>query len=183
MIYGYARVSTNIQSNESQIKQLEENGCETIYSEVFTRRSTDRPELNKLLSRMKSGDTLVVTKLDRLAGNTREILVLTESLFVRDIKLNILNLGLIDNSTTGKLIFTVLSAFAEFEVDLIKTRMREGKEYARLNPNFKDGRPVKYGTEKRKLALQLLKKHSYKEVSRMTGMSKSTLQRIKQNGL
>lgn len=105
---------------------------------------------------MKSGDTLVVTKLDRLAGNTREILVLTNSLFSRDIKLNILNLGGIDNSTTGKLILTVLSASAEFEVDLIKTRMREGKEYAKLRPDFIEGRPVKYGTDKRKLALHLL---------------------------
>lgn len=178
MKYGYARVSTHQQSTDVQIKQLQEADCDLIFSETYTRRTTKRPELNRLLETLKSGDTLTVTKLDRLAGNTREVLDLVNSLFERNINVHILNIGLIDNTPTGKLIFTVLSAFAEFEVDIIKSRMQEGKEYAKMQKGYKEGRPQKYSDEKRKLALSLLKRHTYKEVEKMTGISVSTLQRI-----
>lgn len=179
MIYGYARVSTSAQSHTSQIELLNKSHCDVIYQEIHTRKHLDRPELNKLLNSLNEGDTLVVTKLDRLAGNTRQILNLVNDLFIRKVNINILNIGLIDNSTTGKLILTVLSAFAEFEVDLIKTRIQEGKEIARKNINYKEGRPLSYGTEKRNHALSLLNNHTYKEVSKMTGISVSTLVRIK----
>ena len=85
-----------------------------------------------------------------------------------------------DNSPTGRLITNVMLAFAEFERDMIIERTQEGKNAAKKNnPNFKDGRPLKFGEEQMELALKLLEKHSYKEVSNMTGISKSTLQRAK----
>ena len=85
-----------------------------------------------------------------------------------------------DNSPTGRLITNVMLSFAEFERDMIIERTQEGKIAAkRNNPNFKDGRPCKFSDEQMELALELLEKHSYKEVSNMTGISKSTLQRAK----
>lgn len=97
---------------------------------------------------MESGDTLIVTKLDRFARNTREALATIQELFDKDIKINVLNMGVIDNTTTGKLIFTIFNAFAQFERDMIVSRTQEGKEYSRKNnPNFKEGRPNKFTEE------------------------------------
>lgn len=97
---------------------------------------------------------------------------------------NVLNIGCMDNSPTGRLITNVMLAFAEFERDMIIERTQEGKNAAKKNnPNFRDGRPLKFGEEQIGLALKLLEKHSYKEVSNMTGISKSTLQRAKKKGI
>lgn len=179
MIYGYARVSTLSQSTEAQINTLKEFGCNEIFTDTSTRRSLDREGLNTLLNKIQKGDMIVVTKLDRLAGNTKEALGLIERLFKQGVSVNILNLGVINNTTTGRLIYTVFSAFAEFEVELIKERMLEGKEQARKNPSFKEGRPDKYSATKIQHALSLLENHTYKEVEKMTGISKSTLIRKK----
>lgn len=183
MIYGYARVSTLSQSTDAQINTLNEYGCNEIFTDTSTRRSLDREGLNTLLTKIQKGDMIVVTKLDRLAGNTKEALGLIERLFNQGVSVNILNLGVINNTTTGRLIFTVFSAFAEFEVDLIKERMFEGKEIARKNPSYKEGRPNKYSPEKIEHALSLLDRYTYKEVERMTGISKSTLIRKKSQSM
>lgn len=85
---------------------------------------------------------LIVTKLDRFARNTREALEIIQYLFQNDIKVHILNMGIIDNTPTGQLIFTIFSAFAQFERDMIVNRTGEGKKYAKDNdPAFKEGRP------------------------------------------
>jgi len=114
MKYGYARVSTSDQKLENQISILEESGAEKIYQEKFTGTTTKRPEFKKLIQQLTSGDMLIVTKLDRFARNTREALEIIQDLFERGIKVNILNMGLIDSTPTGQLIFTIFSAFAQF---------------------------------------------------------------------
>ncbi|SPT64657.1 DNA-invertase hin [Aerococcus viridans] len=88
-------------------------------------------------------------------------------------------MGKIENTPTGRLIFTIFSAFADFERDLIVERTQEGKEIARNNPNFKDGRPIKYSKQQIQHALSLLNTYSYNQVQEMTGISKSTLWRYK----
>lgn len=88
-------------------------------------------------------------------------------------------MGLVENTPTGRLIFSVMSAFAEFERDMIVERTQEGKAMAKLNPNFKEGRPKKYNKEKMDHALKLLKTESYRRVEKITGISVSTLQREK----
>ena len=90
-----------------------------------------------------------------------------------------LNLGIIENTSTGRLIFKISSAFADFERDLIVERTQEGKELARQKPDFREGRPKKFNQQQINLAMNLLKDHSYKEVEKMTGISKSTLTRNK----
>lgn len=90
-----------------------------------------------------------------------------------------MNLGVIENTSTGRLVFTIFSAFADCERDLIVERTQEGKEIAKQRPGFKEGRPKKFSTQQLALAMQLLESHSYSEVEKMTGISKSTLTRNK----
>lgn len=179
MKYGYARVSTTDQKLENQLEALKIAGADKIYQEKFTGTTTERPELTKLLQQLNSDDTLIVTKLDRFARNTREALDIIQDLFNREIKVNILNMGLIDNTPTGQLIFTIFSAFAQFERDMIVTRTQEGKAYAKRNdPHFREGRPQTYTDEQMRLAYQLRQQGmTYKMIARKTGISERTQQR------
>ncbi|WP_302810061.1 recombinase family protein [Eubacterium ventriosum] len=185
MKYGYARVSTHWQASdgnslEEQIESLNEAGADKIYMDEYSGRTTKRPQLDELLSVISSGDELIVTKLDRMARSVIEGSELIKRLQEKKITVNVLNIGCMDNSPTGRLITNVMLSFAEFERDMIIERTQEGKNAAkRNNPDFKDGRPCKFSDEQMELALELLEKHSYKEVSNMTGISKSTLQRAK----
>lgn len=179
MKYGYARVSTTGQDLNTQLDALRKQGCEEIYSEKFTGTKTDRPEFQKLLSILEKGDTLVVTKLDRFARSTAEALKVVKELFERGVKVHVLNMGTIEDTPTGRLAFTIFSAFAEFERDMIVERTQEGKAIARQQPDFKEGRPKKFGREQIKHALELKETRSYKQVEEMTGISKSTLIRAK----
>lgn len=185
MKYGYARVSTHWQASdgnslEAQIESLNAAGADKIYMDEYSGRTTKRPQLDELLSVISSGDELIVTKLDRMARSVIEGSELIKRLQEKKITVNVLNIGCMDNSPTGRLITNIMLSFAEFERDMIIERTQEGKNAAkRNNPDFKDGRPCKFSDEQMELALELLEKHSYKEVSNMTGISKSTLQRAK----
>lgn len=184
MIYGYARVSTKGQAKdgnslEAQTKALKEAGATTIYADAFTGTKTDRPEFDKLLKRIKEGDTLIVTKLDRFARSMSQGSELVSKLIDRGIRVYILNIGVMDSTPSSKLIRNVFFAFAEFERDMIVERTQEGKAIARKNPDFKEGRPNKYSRAQITHGLELLKNHSYKQVEELTGISKSTLIRAK----
>lgn len=179
MRYGYARVSTMAQELDVQIQSLEAEGCEVIYSEKFTGTSTDRPKLNELLTTIQSGDTLVVTKLDRLARNTKEGIGIIESLFDKGIKVNVLNVGLLENTNYGRFFLTTLLAVAEMERNMIIERTQEGKAIAKQREDFVEGRPKKFNKKQIAHALELLNDHSYKQVEAMTGISISTLTRAK----
>ncbi|MEI2403849.1 recombinase family protein [Niallia taxi] len=175
MKYGYARVSTVAQDLEIQIQALQAEGCEVIYKEKFTGTKTDRPEFNKVLETLQEGDTLVVTKLDRFARSAVEGIQTVKALFARGVKVHILNIGLVENSPTGRLIFNILSSFAEFERDMIVERTQEGKALAKQRDDFREGRPRKYSKQQILHAVELLKNHTYKEVEAMTGIKKRTL--------
>ena len=99
MKYGYARVSTINQDLEVQLQQLQAENCEVIYKEKFTGTNMEREELKKVLSLLKEGDTLVVPKLDRLARNSKEGIAIIDDLFKRNIKVHVLNVGLLENTT------------------------------------------------------------------------------------
>ncbi|MGY0694372.1 recombinase family protein [Virgibacillus sp. FSP13] len=175
MKYGYARVSTIAQDLEVQIQALQAEGCEVIYKEKFTGTKTDRPEFNKVLEVLQEGDTLVVTKLDRFARSAVEGIQTVKALFARGVKVHILNMGLVENTPTGRLIFNILSSFAEFERDMIVERTQEGKALAKQRDDFREGRPRKHSKAQILHALELLKKHTYKEVEEITGIKKRTL--------
>lgn len=185
MIYGYARVSTvgqsiNGSSLEEQIAVLKEYGCNQIITEAYTGKTVDRPQFTALLSKLQSGDTLVVTKLDRFARSTVEGVQTVRELFARDVKVNILNIGLIENTLSGNLILTVFLAFAEFERGMILERTQNGKALAKMQPGFREGRPPKYKPAQINHALELLGSGlSYRQVENVTGISKSTLVRAR----
>ncbi|MEI2442643.1 recombinase family protein [Priestia megaterium] len=179
MKYGYARVSTVNQNLSSQMKALSEKGCTKIYRDKFTATKSDRPQFQELLSVIKEGDTLVITKLDRFARSVRDALDIIKDLFEKGVNVHVLNMGLVENTPTGRLIFNIMSSFAEFERDMIIERTQEGKAIAKQRDDFREGRPNKYSKQQISHALELLESNSYKQVEAMTGISKSTLIRAK----
>lgn len=179
MKYGYARVSTAGQDLEAQVQALKAEGCDKIYSEHFTGISTERPVFTELLDKLAEGDTLVVTKLDRIARSASQGSDLVRNLIDKGVRVNILNMGVMDNRPASKLIRNIFFAFAEFERDLIVERTQEGKAIAKQRDDFREGRPPKFTKKQIEHALEQLKDHSYKQVEEMTGISKSTLIRAK----
>ena len=173
--YGYARVSTLAQELEVQTQTLQKNGATIIYQEKFTGTKTDRPELNQLLDVLKEGDTLMVTKLDRIARSATQGSEVVKELIVKGIKVHILNMGLLDNTPASKLIRNIFFAFAEFERDMIVERTQEGKAIARQNSDYREGRKPTYTRKQLEHALEKLASHSYNQVVEKTGISKSTL--------
>ena len=183
MKFAYARVSTHKQSRDGnglneQIAKLENAGFDELVVEEFSGATTKRPHLDALIQRLQTGDTLVVTKLDRFARSVAEGLSLINSLLDRGVHVLILNMGLIDNTPIGKLVTTILLAIAEFERDMIIERTQVGKEIARTKHGFRDGRPPIDQKKKDFAANLILNEHkSYNEVSELAGLSKSTLTR------
>lgn len=146
MIYGYARVSTKGQqrdgnSLEEQESQLRENGAAELFIDAFTGTKVERPEFQKLLSIVQPGDTIVATKLDRISRSASQGITLVDNLLSRGVSLHILNMGLMNNTPTGKLIRNIMFSFAEFERDMIVERTSEGKAIAKEKPGYKEGRP------------------------------------------
>lgn len=184
MVYGYCRVSTQMQARdgnslEAQEKLLRESGAEEIYSDAFTGTKTHRPELDRLLDKLQAGDKLIITKLDRIARSASQGAELVQTLLDKGITVHVLNMGLLDNTPTGKLIRNIMLAFAEFERDMIVERTQEGKAIAKRQSDFKEGRPRIYGRKQIEHALCLLQNHSYRQVTELTGISKSTLIRAR----
>lgn len=185
MNYGYARVSTIKQgrgnSLEEQLSELFSSGCDEVIEEKFSGKTNDRPQLKLLLDKLKEGDTFTVTKLDRFARSLIDGAKLVQELLDRGIKINILNIGVMDNTPASKLIRNIFLSFAEFERDMILERTREGKEIARTKDGYKEGRPKKFTKEQIDLALSMLSVNcgdkSYNEVERLMGISVSTLKR------
>lgn len=181
MIFGYIRVSTAAQTKGNSIKEQEalllSHGADKLYKEHCTGTKLRRPVFDELLSTLKPRDTLMVTKLDRLARNAPEASTLIRSLVDQDISVHILNMGIANNTAMGKLMITILAGFAEFERDMIIERTQAGKQIAKTKSGFKEGRPKRYTQEQMDYAMSLLENHSYTEVERMTQISRSTLVR------
>lgn len=181
MMYGYARVSTAKQAKEGfsladQTAKLKEAGAETIVSDVYTGTKMGRPNLDKLMEQLQSGDTLIVCKLDRFARTAAEGATTIKALMERGIIVNVLNMGKVDDTPMGHLLMNVLLSFAEFERDMIVERTQTGKAVAREKGIRVDGRPKKYTEAQLRHAMQLLADgNSYTAVEALTGISKSTL--------
>ena len=180
-IYGYARVSTKGQDLSLQVESLKNSGVEekSIFKEKISGKTMQREEFQKMMAVLKSGDILIVTKLDRFARNTREALNILEPLLDKGIVVKVLNIGTIENSYLGKFFLRTLLSIAEMERDLIIERVSEGKARARLNPDFKEGRPKRKITEEHRQAVGLLERMTFKEASIESKVSVSTLHRWK----
>ena len=149
MRYGYARVSSpgqqrNGNSLDAQIELLKQRGAEVIVDECFSGRNVDRPKFTALLEKLQPGDELIVCKLDRFARSSKHGADLIQELVNRGVRVNILNMGVADNTSTGKLLLNIMFAFAEYEADMIAERTSEGKAEKKANdPTYKEGRKEK----------------------------------------
>jgi DNA invertase Pin-like site-specific DNA recombinase len=178
MLIGYARVSTRDQKAHLQLDALREAGCEKIFEETASGARRDRPELNAALDFMRSGDTLVVWKLDRLARSTRQLLETVEMFERRKIGLKTITQNIDTTNAGGRLIFTVFGAIAEFEREIIRERTRAGLDAARSRGR-KGGRPRSLSDKDLKQARALLAdpEITVEEVARRFGVGSSTLYR------
>ena len=184
MVFGYVRVSSigqalNGNGLEAQRRAVQDAGATEIIEDVYTGTTADRPGLRTLLDRVQAGDEIIAVKIDRLARNVSDGCTLIADLLDRGVAVRILNLGRIDDTPTGRLTLHIMLAFAEYEKDIIKERLTAGREVARQKPGYREGRPQKFSEELLTFAIGLLSCHSYTEVSRLTGISKSTLIRAK----
>jgi DNA invertase Pin-like site-specific DNA recombinase len=178
MLIGYARVSTRDQKPHLQLDALREAGCERVFEETASGAKRDRTELKAALEFMRGGDSLVVWKLDRLARSTRQLLETVEALELRGIGLKILTQNMDTTSAGGRLIFTVFSAIAEFEREIIRERTRAGLDAARTRGR-KGGRPRALSDKDLKQARALLAdpEITVEDVARRLGVGPSTLYR------
>jgi DNA invertase Pin-like site-specific DNA recombinase len=141
---GYARVSTTDQSTDTQETKLRDAGCAIIRTERVSGRSRDgRDELASIIEFIRSGDTLVVVKLDRLGRSTRDVLNLVHELEQKGASLRVLEPAIDTGGPMGKMVLTVLGMVAEMELGFIKERQRTGIEAAKAKGVYK-GRPVKF---------------------------------------
>ena len=180
MVYGYVRVSTKTQARdgnsieEQTSRILEKYPGAKIISESMS-GAAFRPEFERLLSLLKQGDRLAVTKLDRFCRTAKEGLEYLDMLISKGVEIEIFNYGLFNNTPTGKLLITTLLAFAEFERSMIIERTSEGKAIAKTKADYREGRPLSYSPAQLAHAIDLKANYSYRQVEEMTGISKSTL--------
>lgn len=177
---GYIRVSTKKQgrgtSLEEQRTVLENEGCTEFYTDTFSGRYLDRPEFSRLCQEVQPGDTVVITKMDRIARTETEAYTLMMNWVQNGIRVHVLNIGLLEDTPTGRLILHVMLAFAEFERDMIFERVLNGRLYKReTDPNYREGRKPKFTVTQLDHAMELLTEHSYNEVAALTGISRATL--------
>jgi DNA invertase Pin-like site-specific DNA recombinase len=155
-IYGYARVSTDGQSLASQESELKAAGCAKVFAEKVSGARGDRAELAKALKRLESGDTLIVTRLDRLARSTRDLLNILHTLSQNGVSFRSLHDAWADTTSAhGRLMLTVLGGLAEFERELILARTNDGRKRAKAR-GVRFGRPHKLTAHQRQEALARL---------------------------
>jgi len=176
-IFGYARVSTESQNLDRQLDALQKYGVDHIYNEKLTGTKRERPELDKMLDRMTEGDVVVVESLSRLGRSTKDLIELTEIFQSKGVNLVSLKESINTNTPTGRLLFTLMSAIAQFERDVIADRTREGLNAARARGRI-GGRP-KTNIDAVKKAVKLYNTGQYtiKEIEELTGVKKDTLYR------
>lgn len=172
---GYARVSTTGQSLDAQLNAL--SNCDKIFQEKISGAKDDRPQLQLMLEFVREGDSVVVTKLDRLARNTRHLLEIAELLAKKKVTLKIQNLGIDTGTPTGKLMLTMVGAIATFERELMLERQAEGIAVAKQNGKYKGRKPT--AMAKKRDVIELLNSGLSKpEVSKKLDISLSSIVRI-----
>jgi len=180
MKYGYARVSTDGQSVDAQVRQLTKAGCKKVFREVASGAKTDRAQLRRLIAALKAGDVLMVTRLDRLARSTRDLLNTLAAITDRKAGFRSLSDAWADTTTPhGRLMLAVLGGLAEFEKDLIRARTGEGRKRARER-GVRFGRPPKLTAHQRKEAIRRRDSgnETLADIARSYNVSHSTISRL-----
>jgi len=180
MIFGYARVSTDNQSLAAQEAALREAGAEKIFRETASGAKSDRPRLRKALDAVSADDVLLVTRLDRLARSTRDLLVTLDQLAAKGARFRSLADTWADTTTAhGRLILTVLGGLAEFERDLIRTRTGEGRKRAQAEGVKLGRKPILTHHQREEARRRVAKgKESIGAIARSYNVSRWTIQRL-----
>ena len=183
VLLGYARVSTDAQSLEAQLAALKAAGCEQVYSEKRSGAETDRKALAVLMKEASPGDTVVVTRLDRLARSTRDLLNVLDRFGKDNIGFKSLRETSVDTtSPQGRLVVNILASISEFERELITARMGEGRKRA-VAKGVKFGPKFKLNRFQRQEALARLEAgESQAEVARTYGVDRATISRLQLRG-
>ena len=178
MVIGYARVSTQEQNLDRQLDNLKERGCERIYQEKMTGTKADRPELEKMLAALRSGDVLVIDSFSRLSRSTKDLLDMVEKLNNMGVQLVSIKEQLDTTTATGKMMLTMLSALSQFERDLIAERTMDGLKAARARGRM-GGRPRAGSDKTREQAIKLYEANamSNSEIAAVCKVSTATLSR------
>ena len=176
MLIGYARVSTDDQNLDLQRDALTKAGCERTLEDHQSGAKAERPGLQEALDYARSGDTLVVWRLDRLSRSLKDLIEMVTLLESKDIGLKSLQESIDTSSSSGKLVFHIFGALAEFERNLIRERTQAGLQAARARGR-RGGRPKALSKDKQALALKLYdeKNHTVMQICQMMGISKPTL--------
>ncbi len=175
MLIGYARVSTDDQNLDLQKDALTSAGCERIIEDKISGAKADRPGLKAAIDYARAGDVLVVWRLDRLSRSLKDLIELVSVLNSKGINLKSLHESIDTSTSSGKLIFHIFGALAEFERNLIRERTNAGLSAARARGR-KGGRPKTLDEDQRALAVKLYneKQHSVVQICKMLGISKPT---------
>lgn len=184
MKFGYARVSSLSQDLAQQKEQLVKNGVDenNIYAEKFTGTTEQRPKWQKLNKQLRKDDEVVFTKVDRIGRSVKVAVDIVNDLLDKGVKVYIIQLnGYVNKQDAmGKMLFNFLTIMAEFEHDMIVDRLAQGKAYAKAhNPNYHEGRPKRRITNRYRKIYELSKEHSIKETAEISGVSESTVKRIR----
>jgi DNA invertase Pin-like site-specific DNA recombinase len=180
MKYGYARVSTDGQSVNAQVAALRKHGAGKVFREVASGAKTDRAQLRRIIGQLDAGDVLMVTRLDRLARSTRDLLNTLAAIADRKAGFRSLNDTWADTTTSrGRLMLTVLAGLAEFERDLIRARTSEGRERAKAR-GVKMGRPPKLTPHQQKEAIKRRDQgeETLADIGRSYNVSAATISRL-----
>lgn len=184
MKFGYARVSGLSQDLAQQKEQLVKNGVDedNIYAEKFTGTTEQRPKWQKLNKQLRKDDEVVFTKVDRIGRSVKVAVDIVNDLLDKGVKVYIIQLnGYVNKQDAmGKMLFNFLTIMAEFEHDMIVDRLAQGKAYAKAhNPNYHEGRPKRRITNRYRKIYELSKEYSIKETAEISGVSESTVKRIR----
>ena len=182
MKIGYARVSTEEQNLDRQLDILKQAGCDRIYEEKVSGVKKDRTELNKILDQIRTGDVIIISDLTRLSRSVKDLFSLVEQIEGKGANIKSIKESWVDTTTAqGKLMFTIFAGISQFERDLISQRTIEGLNAARARGK-KGGRP-KTNEKEIKLAVRMYnsKNYSISEITKATGVSKTTLYRYINN--
>lgn len=183
MIYGYARVSAEDQSLETQLAQLKEYGCNEIIQEKISGVAKDK-KLFDLVKRMNTSDKLVITRVDRLGRSTLQSIALAEEMHQRGLELVILESGIDTTTTNGKLFFEIMCSFSQWERQILKEKQQRGIELARAR-GVRIGRQSEWTREGMEEAIEMYKENRIvKEITRITHVSRAALYReLKRRGI
>lgn len=179
MKIGYARVSTADQNLDLQIDALQQAGCERIYQDTITGSSTKRPEFDKMIDALRSGDVLTVWKLDRIGRSLKHLLQIADDLQEKGIHLHVITQGIDTTTPAGKMLFSIMGSIAEYEKSLIQERVQAGLKAAKARGRV-GGRPSSLNSEQKKqiVAMYQSKACGVAAIAGTFGVSRPTVYKV-----